>query len=99
MPLSPLVSWNRPFRRLCGSAQARLNTLGRSLASGVLAPRRQEIGRFVAQVVAGWDTKKVVDKLELQVGKDLQYIRINGALVGGVVGLAIFAVSRAFGLE
>jgi len=49
-------------------------------------------------VVASWDTKGVVDKLELQVGKDLQYIRVNGTLVGGLVGLAIFSASRAFGL-
>ncbi|CAN7492200.1 DUF445 domain-containing protein [Phenylobacterium sp. LjRoot219] len=81
------------------AAQTRLNTLGRSLATGVIAPRRQEIGRFVAQVVAGWDAKNVVDKLELQVGKDLQYIRINGTLVGGLVGLIIFATSRALGLD
>lgn len=81
------------------AAQTQLNTLGRSLATGVIAPRRQEIGRFVAQVVAGWDAKNIVDKLELQVGKDLQYIRINGTLVGGLVGLIIFAASRALGLD
>jgi len=81
------------------AAQARLNTLGRNLATGVIAPHRAEIGRFVAQVVAGWDARNVVDKLELQVGRDLQYIRINGTLVGGLVGLAIFAASRALGLE
>ncbi len=39
----------------------------------------------------------LVDRLELQVGKDLQYIRINGTLVGGLVGLIIFVVTRAFG--
>jgi len=36
-------------------------------------------------------------RLELQVGKDLQYIRINGTLVGGLVGLLIFTLSRALG--
>ena len=60
----------------------------------VLSPRRQAIGAFVAQVVAGWDAREVVDKLELQVGRDLQYIRINGTVVGGLVGLAIYAASR-----
>jgi uncharacterized membrane-anchored protein YjiN (DUF445 family) len=40
----------------------------------------------------------VADKLELQVGKDLQYIRINGALVGALVGLTLFAIARLFGL-
>jgi len=79
------------------AAQQQLNTLGRSLATGVLAPRRHDIGRFVAEVVSGWDTQSVVDKLELQVGRDLQYIRINGALVGGVVGLLVFTVAHALG--
>ena len=81
------------------SAQARLNGWARILARQVIAPRRREIGGFVAQVVASWDAKGVVERLELQVGKDLQFIRVNGTLVGGLVGLAIFAVSRALGLQ
>lgn len=80
------------------AAQARLNGWARVLARQVIAPRRREIGGFVAQVVASWDTKGVVDRLELQVGKDLQFIRVNGTLVGGLVGLAIFSASRALGL-
>jgi uncharacterized membrane-anchored protein YjiN (DUF445 family) len=80
------------------TAQARLNEWARILTRQVIAPRRHEIGGFVAQVVASWDTKGVVDKLELQVGKDLQFIRVNGTLVGGLVGLAIYAASQAFGL-
>ena len=63
----------------------------------VLSPRRQAIGAFVAQVVAGWDAREVVDKLELHVGRDLQYIRINGTVVGGLVGLVIYAVTRLAG--
>ena len=60
----------------------------------MIAPRRHQIGAFVAEVVAAWDTRSIVDKLELQVGPDLQYIRINGTLVGGCVGLAIFCLAR-----
>jgi uncharacterized membrane-anchored protein YjiN (DUF445 family) len=45
-------------------------------------------------VVRNWDSATLVDRLELQVGKDLQYIRINGTLVGGLVGLLIYAVSQ-----
>ena len=80
------------------AAQAELNALGRAVVTYVIAPRRREIGGFVAQVVASWDARNVADKLELQVGKDLQYIRINGALVGALVGLAVFAIARLFGL-
>ena len=47
---------------------------------------------FIAQVVERWDSATLVNRLELQVGRDLQYIRINGTLVGGLVGLIIFTV-------
>ena len=77
------------------SARARLDTWLRVATRRVLSPRREAIGAFVAQVVAGWDAREVVDKLELQVGRDLQYIRINGTVVGGLVGLTIYTASRA----
>ncbi len=77
---------------------AKLNAWARRMAREVIAPQRHDIGRFVAQVVSSWDTKSIVDKLELQVGKDLQYIRINGTLVGGLVGLVIYSVGRLLGI-
>ncbi len=85
---------------LCGDAALprSLNAAARTLVREVLAPRREAIGRFVAQVVEGWDARSVVERLELQVGPDLQYIRVNGAVVGGLVGLALFALSHALGL-
>jgi uncharacterized membrane-anchored protein YjiN (DUF445 family) len=55
---------------------------------------RVEIGAYIERVVHDWDTATLVDRLELQVGKDLQYIRINGTLVGGLVGLLIFVVGK-----
>jgi uncharacterized membrane-anchored protein YjiN (DUF445 family) len=58
-----------------------------------VAPRRKQIGRMIAGVVASWDVASVVERLELQVGADLQYIRINGTIVGGLAGLAIFTLS------
>ncbi len=48
---------------------------------------------FVTDKVKAWDSQALVEKLELSVGKDLQYIRINGTLVGGLVGLLIYVVS------
>ncbi len=60
----------------------------------LLLPRRAEIGAYVTQVVNNWDTATLVDRIELQVGKDLQYIRINGTLVGGLIGLLIFVMSK-----
>jgi uncharacterized membrane-anchored protein YjiN (DUF445 family) len=66
----------------------------RIAALRIIAPRRAEIGAFITQVVEKWDTETLVNRIELQVGRDLQYIRINGTLVGGLVGLIIFTVTR-----
>jgi uncharacterized membrane-anchored protein YjiN (DUF445 family) len=77
--------------------RARINRRLRLLALRTVLPRRAEIGAYIAAVVDNWDTGTLVNRLELQVGKDLQYIRINGTLVGGLVGLLIFTLSRAFG--
>ena len=78
-------------------ARDRLDTWVRVAMRKGLSPRRREIGAFVAQVVAGWDAGEVVEKLELQVGRDLQFIRINGTLVGGLVGLVIHTLTRLIG--
>jgi uncharacterized membrane-anchored protein YjiN (DUF445 family) len=77
--------------------RATINRQIRLVALRAVLPRRAEIGGYIAAVVDNWDTATLVNRLELQVGKDLQYIRINGTLVGGLVGLLIFTLSRAFG--
>jgi uncharacterized membrane-anchored protein YjiN (DUF445 family) len=77
--------------------RTRINRRLRLLALRTILPRRAEIGAYIAAVVDNWDAATLVNRLELQVGKDLQYIRINGTLVGGLVGLLIFTLSRAFG--
>ena len=77
--------------------RARINRRLKLLALRTVLPRRAEIGAYIAAVVDNWDTATLVNRLELQVGKDLQYIRINGTLVGGLVGLLIFTLTRAFG--
>ena len=77
--------------------RATINRRVRLFALRAILPRRAEIGAYIAAVVDHWDTATLVERLELQVGRDLQYIRINGTLVGGLVGLLIFTLSRAFG--
>jgi uncharacterized membrane-anchored protein YjiN (DUF445 family) len=76
------------------SIQSRLNRWVRRIALHTLAPRRSAIGAYIADVVSNWDSNTLVKRLELQVGSDLQYIRINGTLVGGLVGLILFVVSK-----
>ena len=60
-----------------------------------LAP---EVSQFVAQhiqdTVQRWDAQEMSALIELNIGKDLQYIRINGTVVGGLIGLVLFAVSH-----
>jgi uncharacterized membrane-anchored protein YjiN (DUF445 family) len=74
--------------------QTRLNRFVRRTLLRILLPRRAEIGAYVTQVVQNWDNDTLVNRLELQIGKDLQFIRINGTLVGGLVGVLIFVVSK-----
>ncbi len=72
----------------------RINRWMRHLIKRLIAPRRAEIGAFVTRVVDNWDATTLVNRMELQVGKDLQYIRINGTLVGGLVGIIIYTASK-----
>ena len=74
--------------------RAKINNWIRYLVRRTISPRRVEIGAFATNVVEAWDSTTLVNRLELQVGKDLQYIRINGTLVGGLVGLVIFTASK-----
>jgi uncharacterized membrane-anchored protein YjiN (DUF445 family) len=55
---------------------------------------RAKIGRFVEDQINGWQERKLVAELERHIGPDLQYIRINGTVVGGLVGLAIAGLTQ-----
>ncbi len=57
---------------------------------------RGEIGALIANTVEGWDPNDTADRIELQVGRDLQFIRINGTIVGGLAGFVIHAISEIF---
>ncbi|WP_394940592.1 DUF445 domain-containing protein [Psychromicrobium sp. YIM B11713] len=59
---------------------------------------RHDIASIITDTVERWDAQEASRKIELQVGRDLQYIRINGTVVGALAGLAIYAVATlAFG--
>ncbi|MFT3976939.1 MAG: DUF445 domain-containing protein [Sphingomonas bacterium] len=72
-----------------------LNRFVRRAAVGTAADYGDAIVRLVSETVHGWDARTITLRLENAVGKDLQFIRINGTLVGGMVGLAIHAVDVA----
>jgi uncharacterized membrane-anchored protein YjiN (DUF445 family) len=64
-----------------------------SVVATVVEEHRHEAAELIARTVSGWDPDVAVRRLELAVGSDLQFIRINGTLVGGLVGLLIHTVS------
>ena len=70
-----------------------------SQRSGGSLLREQVEEGDIADVVARWDERAVVEKLELRVGKDLQYVRINGTLVGFLAGGGLFLLTSALGLR
>jgi uncharacterized membrane-anchored protein YjiN (DUF445 family) len=74
--------------------RARIDTLIEHLMAQ-LFQWRGEIGLLIAEVVRNWDARTVSDRLELVLGSDLQYIRINGTIVGALVGCAIYLLSIA----
>jgi len=63
----------------------------------VVEQHRHEVGRLIEHTVSNWDPRETSRRLELAVGRDLQFVRINGTLVGGLVGLILYTVSRFAG--
>ena len=76
--------------------QAKVDSWIESVVISVAEAGGAEIGQLIADTVQGWDADELIDRIEPPVGCDLQFIRINGTLVGGLVGFLIFAVSEWF---
>jgi len=58
---------------------------------------RGEVAQLISYTVGQWDAEETSKKIELQIGKDLQYVRINGTLVGGLVGLILYTITQLIG--
>jgi uncharacterized membrane-anchored protein YjiN (DUF445 family) len=76
--------------------QAKLNAWILQAVETTVVRHRHQVSSLITEVVRGWDTREVTQKMELEIGKDLQYIRINGTLVGGVVGLLLHTITAMF---
>jgi uncharacterized membrane-anchored protein YjiN (DUF445 family) len=74
--------------------RATVNRFARRTAVGITASYGDHIVKLVSETVRGWDAQTITDRVENAVGRDLQYIRINGTVVGGLVGVALHAVDR-----
>ncbi len=77
------------------AVRIKLNAWLSGFATEVLVARRTLIADLVRRVIQTWDAETVSRKFELYLGRDLQYIRINGTIVGGLVGLVLYVVSLA----
>lgn len=72
------------------------NKIDSYIKSGIakaITSYRNEIGSIISDTVREWPVEDMIEKLEVEVGGDLQYIRINGTIIGGLVGLMIYLVS------
>jgi uncharacterized membrane-anchored protein YjiN (DUF445 family) len=73
-----------------------LEEMALRLALDVIEKHRHEAADLIAQTVARWDPDATARRLELAVGRDLQFVRMNGTVVGGLVGLLIYGVPKLF---
>jgi len=76
------------------SLGARIDRWLADAAGYLLQKYRHEIAGVITETVERWDPAETTEKIELQVGKDLQFIRINGTVVGALAGLLIFALAQ-----
>ena len=72
--------------------RAAINQFARRAVAGMAASYGGSIVKLVSETIRSWDAQTITDRLESAVGRDLQYIRINGTLVGGSVGLLLHAL-------
>jgi uncharacterized membrane-anchored protein YjiN (DUF445 family) len=77
--------------RLRASLNAHLEAAARSAAPGFA----EFLTRHIADTVRHWDSREMSQQIELNIGKDLQFIRINGTIVGGLIGVVLYLVSHA----
>jgi uncharacterized membrane-anchored protein YjiN (DUF445 family) len=73
--------------------RASLNSRLTEAALHLVTSYRGDIAHVITETVQSWDPAETTDKIETQVGRDLQFIRINGTVVGALAGLAIYSVA------
>jgi len=76
--------------------QARLDGIIERFLLDAIAPARTAIAGFVEKTVRSWDGETLANRIELEAGRDLQFIRINGSIVGALVGAALHLIAPWF---
>jgi uncharacterized membrane-anchored protein YjiN (DUF445 family) len=74
--------------------QSWINEQIRATAPRWIERYREDIRQYIVSRVGEWNAAEMTDELERNIGRDLQFIRINGTLVGGMVGLAIYSATQ-----
>jgi len=74
------------------SLRAAINEHVLAAADKLVVDMREGVTEHIARTVKAWDDRQLVETLELSVGRDLQYIRFNGTVVGGLIGLGLHAL-------
>lgn len=77
------------------AARAGVQRTAEGIVATILPAIQGQMEAVIGRIVGGWDTATIVDRIELRVGKDLQYVRINGTLVGFLAGGVVYALLRA----
>jgi uncharacterized membrane-anchored protein YjiN (DUF445 family) len=77
------------------AARDRLNQGLQSILIALLPTAQSRIENFIGEVVSSWNTTEITDKIELRVGRDLQFVRVNGTLVGFVAGGVLYLALQA----
>ncbi|MGW9449857.1 DUF445 domain-containing protein [Streptomyces sp. NPDC055632] len=77
--------------------QAKVDGWAEDAAAYLVTTYRDEITSLITDTVAGWDATQTSKKIEANIGRDLQFIRINGTVVGALAGLLIYTVSHGLG--
>ncbi len=77
------------------AVRARLQGAAEAIIVRLLPSAQASLSAFIGDAVSHWDTATLVDRLELRVGRDLQYVRVNGTVVGFLVGGVLYAVLKA----
>jgi uncharacterized membrane-anchored protein YjiN (DUF445 family) len=75
--------------------RARVDRALEAMVASLMPAAQAQLSGFIASVVANWDTETLTQRLELFVGRDLQFVRVNGSLVGFLVGGLVYVALRA----
>ncbi|WP_244884676.1 DUF445 family protein [Paraburkholderia mimosarum] len=87
------------FRNLLGKSigedraiQHKLNAWWLEVARDLVVRYRHQLSTLITDVVKSWKAEEVSRKIEVEIGRDLQFVRVNGTLVGGTVGVLLHAL-------